>query len=117
MLLRLAPKKSRRRDLGTKLQAMAGVVVDLDHWRRARRLLPILVDRHGLAFFLDDHVGFPAPPVLHECRLQRCVDVAAGWLERRSGRLVDDVGRETLLGLLRQLLLQRVLMGSTIQQR
>ncbi len=96
---------------------MDGFVVDLDHWRRARRLLPILVERHGLAFFLDENTDFPAPPQLHEGRLLRCVDVAASWLEKRSGRAVDDVGRDSLLGLLRQLLMQRLRAGATANGR
>jgi hypothetical protein len=87
---------------------MDDVVIDLDQWRRARRLLPILVDRHGVAFFLDSHVGFPHPPVFCAKRMARAVDVAASWIERRSGRIVDACGRETLMLHLRRVLEARV---------
>jgi hypothetical protein len=83
---------------------MDDVVIDLDHWRRARRLLPILVDRHGVAFFLDSAVSFPHPPVFCAKRMARAVDVAAHWIEMRSGRVVDACGRETLLAHLRRVL-------------
>jgi hypothetical protein len=88
---------------------MADVVVDLGHWRRAQRLLPILVDRHGLAFFLDDNTPFPKAPRLAQERLDRCVFVAATWIERRSGRPIDSVGRASLRRLLIRHLEERLL--------
>ena len=93
-----------------------GAVVDLDQWRRAQRLLPILVDRHGLGFFVDT-VGFPALPTLRLERLDRCVEVAADWIEHRSGRSVDDDGRATLLAQLRILLTERLRAGATVSKR
>lgn len=96
---------------------MVDVVVDLEHWRRARRLLPILVDRHGLSFFLDERFVFPAPPRLSVARVERCVDVAASWIERRTGRLVDDEGRATLRRHLLRLLDERVFGDATLRRR
>ncbi|HEY1101735.1 MAG TPA: hypothetical protein VGF99_22535 [Myxococcota bacterium] len=93
-----------------------GAVVDLEQWRRAQRLLPILVDRHGLSFFVDGS-SFPALPTLRGDRLERCVAVAAAWIEHRTGRGVDDDGRATLLMLLRSLLRDRLRAGSTVSSR
>ena len=92
---------------------MDDVVIDLDHWRRARRLLPILVDRHGVTFFLDSEVGFPHPPAFCAARMARAVEVAASWIERRSGRVVDACGRETLMLFLRRVLEARVQAATT----
>lgn len=94
-----------------------GAVVDLQQWRRGRRLLPILVDRHGLAFFLDEGGGFPATPVVLPERLARCVAVAADWIEMRSGRGVDDEGRASLLLQLRVILRDRLRAGAVVSQR
>jgi hypothetical protein len=88
---------------------MTEVVVDLGHWRRARRLLPILVDRHGVAFFLDEDTPFPQAPRLASERLDRCVTVAAAWIERRSGRPIDSAGRASLRRLLIRHLEERLL--------
>jgi len=96
---------------------MADVVVDLEQWRRARRLLPILVDRHGLAFFLDERFVFPSPPRLATGRVERCVEVAASWIERRTGRVVDDEGRATLRRYLLRLLDERVAGDATLRRR
>lgn len=95
---------------------MADTVVDLDHWRRAQRLLPILVDRHGLRFFLDVDADFPSPPALDEERVSRAADVAADWIERRSGREVDAHGRAALRRLLSQLLIDRLRAGAAVRR-
>lgn len=96
---------------------MADVVVDLEHWRRARRLLPILVDRHGLDYFLDEHAAFPRPPRLSAGRVERCVDVAARWIERRTSRTVDDEGRITLRRQLVRHLDERLRGDASLRQR
>jgi len=112
-------------DVGQELASMLGpseargvtdVVVDLDQWRRARRLLPILVDRHGLAWFLDGDT-FPAPARLDDDRVERCVQVAATWIERRSGRAVDAHGLQTMRTLLIQHLRELVHAGVTVSRR
>ena len=104
-------------DVGVVEAVGMGAVVDLEQWRRAQRLLPILVDRHGLSFFLDDPVAFPSLPTLRLERLERCVAVAADWIEHRSGRSVDDDGRATLLVQLRGLLVERLRAGATVSRR
>ena len=63
-----------------------GELVDLEHWRRAQRLCPILVDRFGAAFFVKDAAGF----VLDDDRVARAAALAVEWIGRRTGRLVDD---------------------------
>ena len=98
------------------LAPMTEVVVDLEHWRRAQRLLPILIDRHGLSFFLDERTAFPLAPRLSADRLERCVAVAAVWIERRSGRPVDAIGRRSLQRLLLRHLADR-LAGVSVQRR
>ena len=94
-----------------------GGLVDLEHWRRGRRLLPILVDRHGLSFFLDETISFPRLPTLHPDRLARCVAVAADWIETRSGRVVDDDGRASLLAQLKVILRERLRAGAAVSRR
>jgi hypothetical protein len=96
---------------------MADVVIDLEQWRRARRLLPILVDRHGLAFFLDEHAAFPRPPRLSTGRIERCVEVAAQWIERRTGRAIDDEGRVALRRLLVRHLDERLRGDASLRRR
>lgn len=96
---------------------MAEVIVDLEHWRRARRLLPILVDRHGLGFFLDEATAFPAKPRLARDRVARCVEVAASWIERRSGRDIDDDGRQTLHRYLLRILDERLRGEPSVRRR
>jgi hypothetical protein len=82
------------------------VVVDLEHWRRAQRLLPILIDRFGVNFFVVDG------GLLDEGRLARCAELAGDWIERRSGRVVDTSGRERLYRMLRERVVDRVASGA-----
>jgi hypothetical protein len=86
-----------------------GDLVDLEHWRRAHRLCPILVDRFGAAFFVE---GQGNVVVVDEARLARCADLAAEWIGRRSGRAVDDEFHARLGRMLRELVVERVLEGS-----
>jgi hypothetical protein len=83
-------------------------VVDLEHWRRAHRLCPILVDRFGAAFFVVDARTFS----LDEGRVARCTALAAEWIGRRSGRDVDDAFRLRLSRLVRELVFERLAEGS-----
>jgi len=85
---------------------MQAELVDLDHWRRATRLCPIFLDRFGLGFFVKDAAH------LDEQRLLRCTDLAAEWISRRSGRLVNDDGRARISRLLRALVLEQIRAGS-----
>ncbi len=87
------------------------VVVDLEHWRRAQRLLPILIDRFGVSFFVIDG------GCLDESRLARCAELAGDWIERRSGRTVDVAGRERLYRMLRDRVFDRLAAGTPVQRR
>jgi hypothetical protein len=69
-------------------------VIDLDHWRRAQRLLPILLDRFGPSFFMTRRKG--GRTALHRERIERTAALAADWIGRRSGRTVDVVGEAEL---------------------
>ncbi|MBM4279302.1 MAG: hypothetical protein FJ137_00605 [Deltaproteobacteria bacterium] len=87
------------------------VVVDLEHWRRAQRLLPILIDRFGVSFFVLEGGG------LDDGRLARCAELAGDWIERRSGRAVDDGGRERLYRMLRDRVTERLAAGTPVRSR
>jgi hypothetical protein len=87
------------------------VVVDLEHWRRAQRLLPILIDRFGVSFFVLEG------GLLDEGRLARCAELAGDWIERRSGRDVDDGGRERLYRMLRDRVIDRLAAGAPVRSR
>ncbi len=87
---------------------MVSGLVDLEHWRRAARLCPILVDRFGAAFFVRDAASF----VLDDARLGRCTDLACEWIGRRSGREVDDAQRGRVARLVRELVVERLAEGS-----
>jgi hypothetical protein len=87
------------------------VVVDLEHWRRAQRLLPILIDRFGVSFFVLDG------GCLDDTKLARCTELAADWIERRSGRGVDDGGRERLYRMLRDRIAARLAEGAPVRLR
>ena len=83
-------------------------VVDLEHWRRAHRLCPILVDRFGAAYFVVD----PRTSRLDDGRVARATALAAEWIGRRSGRLVDDGFRVRLSRMVRELVFERLAEGS-----
>lgn len=87
---------------------LVGDLVDLEHWRRAQRLCPILVDRFGAAFFVKD----AAARVLDDGRVARATDLAIEWIGRRSGRAVDDVFKGRIARILRDLVVERLVEGS-----
>lgn len=84
-----------------------GDLVDLEHWRRALRLCPILVDRFGADFFVKD----AASVVLDEGRLARAGDLAVEWIGRRSGRVVDDVFAARIHKMVRDLVVEQLVAG------
>jgi hypothetical protein len=82
---------------------------DLDHVRRSRRLLAILVDRFGVAHFLEGK----APG--GDLDLRACDDavaLASQWIERRTGRPVQDDVVRMMKRDLRRLLVQRIQEGA-----
>ena len=74
--------------------------IDLEHVRRSRRLLAILVDRFGVAHFLEGaHARNVNPRACEDA-----VALACAWIERRTGREVA----EEIAGMMRRDL-QRIL--------
>jgi hypothetical protein len=57
------------------------VIIDFEHERRARRLMTILIARHGSGYFNDDHDD-------HQARIERSIAVCVRWLEGCTGRCV-----------------------------
>ena len=79
---------------------MVAVSIDLEHVRRSRRLLAILVDRFGVAHFLEGgHARCVNPRACEDA-----IALACAWIERRTGREVA----EDIAGMMRRDL-QRIL--------
>jgi hypothetical protein len=81
-------------------------VIPIDHIRRSRRLFRILVDQLGVDHFLG-----PAPrtvPRIDRARAEDAIDLAAEWIERRTGGRVDAASREVMERQLRRLLILHV---------
>lgn len=84
-------------------------VIEIDHVRRARRLLAILVERFGVRHYLaggcDAH--FRIDPV----RVDDSVALASEWIARRSGSDPSDGARQYMQRELRRILIRRVAEG------
>ena len=80
------------------------MVTDLDHVRRSKRLLAILVDRFGVAHFLTGHIAGR----VNARACEDAVALACAWIERRSGRVVDDDVVRMMRKDLRRLLVRRI---------
>lgn len=89
---------------------MDGPPIDLDHFRRARRLLTILVDRFGVAHFLAAEVGGAGS--MDERACEGAVSLASAWIERRSGRTVAPEIEQMMRKELRRLLVSRIQAGA-----
>lgn len=85
---------------------------DLEHVRRGRRLLAILVDRFGVAHFLE-HADARAN--VRVC--EDAVALAATWIERRTGRVVQGIVLELLRRDLKKMLRRRVAEGAACVKR
>ncbi len=84
---------------------MDAACTDLDHVRRARRLLGILVDRFGVAHFLTSRLDG------NRVNARACEDavaLACAWIERRTGRVVADDVVRMMRRDLRRLLARRI---------
>src|SRR5688572_27609033 len=81
---------------------MVARTIDLDHARRARRLIAILVDRFGVSHFLEGR----GPGRVNMRACDDAIALACAWIERRSGRAVgpsiEDLMRRDLHRLLRR---------------
>ena|SRR5437879_472942 len=79
------------------------MATDLDHVRRAKKLITILVDRFGVSHFV---VGRNVRVNQRAC--EDAVALACAWIERRTGRTVDDEVTRIMRKDLRRLLVQRI---------
>jgi hypothetical protein len=82
------------------------ILLDLTHARRARRLFSLLVERHGIHHFLQG--GAEAAFRLDPARLDQAVALCGAWLERRTGRPVNQEMTAWLRRDLRRTLIQRL---------
>lgn len=97
---------------GTEDQAVMAATYDLEHVRRGRRLLAILVDRFGVAHFLE-HAGGRA----NARACDDAVALARTWIERRTGRVVHGQVLELLRRDLLKMLRRRVAEGAACLKR
>jgi hypothetical protein len=82
--------------------------IDLDHVRRSRRLMAILVDRFGVSHFLEGRGG--ARVSARACG--DAVALACAWIERRTGREVGAFVIEMMRRDLERLLRRRIAEGA-----
>lgn len=84
---------------------MVAASIDLEHVRRSRRLLTILVDRFGVAHFLDRS----------RVNMRACDDaiaLACAWIERRTSRPVSDDVEAMMRRELQRVLKSRIASGA-----
>ena len=90
--------------------------IDLEHVRRGRRVLELLVLRFGVAHFLDAQParGRPrrAPAQVCTRACDEAVTLARSWIERRTGREVSDGVLRLMRKDLRALLSRRIREGA-----
>lgn len=83
-----------------------GQVINLSHFRRARRLFALLVERFGVEDFLlggeEEHFR------LDDARMQDAVGLAASWLELQTGQPLTQATLERMRQELRQVLIAAV---------
>jgi hypothetical protein len=99
----MAKRGGRRHDV-----FMVARPIDLDHARRARRLIAILVDRFGVTHFLEGR----GPGRVSARACDDAVALACAWIERRSGRVVGPFIEEMMRRDLNRLLRQRIAEGA-----
>lgn len=95
----------RRR--GEQDRRVTAPTYDLEHVRRGRRLLAILVDRFGVAHFLER-----ANARANARACDDAIALACTWIERRTGRVVNSSVIELLKRELRGILRRRVAEGA-----
>lgn len=89
---------------------MGPACTDLEHVRRSRRLLAILVDRFGVTHFLSAEAHGPGRVDERAC--EDAVALASTWIERRTGREVADEVVRMMRRDLRKLLVRRIREGA-----
>lgn len=84
---------------------MVAASIDLEHVRRSRRLLAILVDRFGVTHFLERS----------RVNIRACDDaiaLACAWIERRTGRTVAPDVEAMMRRELQRILKSRIASGA-----
>lgn len=81
-----------------------GELIDLEQVRRGKRLFEIFIQRFGIEHFLALDTGYV--PCLDPDRVADAVDLACGWLTKRSERDVSATVQRLLRKRLRRELLQ-----------
>jgi hypothetical protein len=104
---KLESRNARVEDGRMTEAADAPTATDLDHVRRSRRLLGILVDRFGVAHFLAAQRGRVSARACEDA-----VALACAWIERRTGRAVADDVVRMMRKDLRRLLTRRIREGA-----
>ena len=86
--------------------SLMGDVIGFDHIRRSQRLFGIFLDRFGLRYFIDQESDLVL--AIHETRAEQMVQLAACWLELRTG-LPPAQGTLTIMKRdMRRLLIRRI---------
>jgi hypothetical protein len=81
-------------------------VIPLDHIRRSRKLLRLLVERFGVEHFLEAQAD--AVPRINPGAADAAVALAVDWIERRTGGDVERAAMEVMERQLRRLLIVRI---------
>ena len=81
-------------------------VIPLEHIRRSRRLLRLLVERLGVDHFLEAETD--AVPRISPGAAAAAVALARDWIERRTGGVVERAAMEVMERQLRRLLIVRI---------
>ena len=85
------------------------MATDLDHVRRAKKLITILVDRFGVSHFVTGR-----NVSVNQRACDDAVALACAWIERRTGRHVADEIARIMRKDLRRLLVQRIGEGAAV---
>jgi hypothetical protein len=87
--------------------------IDLEHVRRARRVLALLVERFGVSHFLQRADARAAPQdAINPSACSNAVELASHWIARRTGRAVSAQVMQLLHRDLRHMVRKRVCEGN-----
>lgn len=81
-----------------------GDVVDINQFRRARRLFELLVGRFGVDTFIELE-GDP-PLRIDPAQIRQAVGLAAAWLELQTGRAITEATHGLMTQQLRRCVIQ-----------
>jgi hypothetical protein len=86
--------------------------IDLDHVRRARRVLQLLVERFGVVHFMESAERRDTKRKVSKSAVEDAVALARSWIERRTGRPVTEEVLQLMRKDLRTLLVRRISEGA-----